>query len=188
MATIIAGRFDNFETAGKAMETLKQRSFNAEDLNIFYVGPPGQHDCFPVGGDHDADTKSTEADNEGLKGAAIGAGVGLAAAAAAPAVAVVAAAVGVGAYTGALMGALQGMEENTSNKDPDNAVRKAGVMVAVNALAENSQRIATQVLELFGAQNIEKSIGEWRHGEWTDFDPSSPPHLLEPNSPVRQNV
>lgn len=188
MTTIIAGRFDNFETAGRAVETLKQRSFNAEDVSMFYVGPPGQHDCFPVGGDYDADAKSTEAHNEGLKGAAIGAGVGLAAAAAGPAVAVVAAAAGVGAYAGALMGALQGMEEDTSNEDRDSTVRKAGVMVAVNVLEENTELIATQVLELFGAQNIEKSQGEWRDGEWIDFDPSSPPHLIEAPVSAQQRL
>ena len=155
---------------------------------MFYVGPPGQHDTFPVGGDHDTDAKSTEAHHEGLKGAAIGAGVGLAAAAAGPAGAVVAAAAGMGAYAGALLGALQGMEENASNENTDRTVRKAGVMVAVNVLEENTERTATQVLELFGAQNIEKSLGEWGHGEWIDFDPSSPPHLIDAPSPVQPSI
>ena len=93
-----------------------------------------------------------------------------------------------GAYAGTLMGALQGMEENDSNEDTDRTVRKAGVMVAVNILEENRERIATQILELFGAQNIEKSVGDWRNGEWIDFDPLSPPRLIDAPSSAHQSI
>lgn len=188
MPTIIAGRFDNFETAGKATETLIQRNFNHDDVTTFYVGPPGQHARYPVGGDHDEDAKATEADSNGLKGAAIGAGVGLAAVAAGPVGVAVGVVVGMGAYTGALVGALQGMDETSPTDSPNSAVRLAGVMVAVKLRAETDEHAAVQVLELYGAKNIEKSIGEWRDGEWIDFDASAPPHLLEATPSVGRNV
>ena len=188
MATIIAGRFEDFENAGRAMEALIQRNFNPDDVNTFYVGPPGQHDLYPVGGDHDTDAKATEAHSDGLKGAAIGAGIGLAAVAAGPAGAVVAVAAGMGAYAGGLVGALHGMEETSVSDNPRNAVRLSGVMVAVKLPAETDEDAAVRVLELYGAKNIEKSIGEWRDGEWIDFDPSAPPHLLVAKSPMEQNL
>jgi hypothetical protein len=51
MARIIAGRFDATLDADAAVERLKREGFARDELDCFYVSPPGQHDLTPVGGD-----------------------------------------------------------------------------------------------------------------------------------------
>src|SRR5688572_17869941 len=110
--TIIAGRFEERERADVAIRQLQQAGFSEDRYTCFFVGPAGQHDRFPVGGDQDESPGATEADNGALKGAgvggAIGLGIGLAAMPVAGPVAAAAGA-GVGAYVGSLVGALNEM-------------------------------------------------------------------------------
>src|SRR5262249_9434283 len=51
MATIIAGRFEQKPEADRAIDVLRRRGFGSDQLNVFYLNPPGQHAKFPVGGD-----------------------------------------------------------------------------------------------------------------------------------------
>ncbi|MES2354787.1 MAG: hypothetical protein V4568_10390 [Pseudomonadota bacterium] len=175
MATIIAGMFDTITKAEAAVHDLREGHCRQEDISTFHNNPPGQHDTFPVGGDEDADPGAKDAHAGAAAGAAIGAGLGLAAIAAGPLA--VAAAVGVGAYTGALGGALSGSGD--SGNLP--ARRPAGVMVAVNATGVPEQSIA-QILRQRGASVVEKADGEWRDGQWADFDPLAVPRLMPDES------
>ena len=117
MTPIIAGRFEQEAQADRAAEALRQQGFDAEDVTVFYLNPPGQHATFPVGGDRDKSHGATHAHSGALKGAAIGGVVGLGVGvAAAPLVgpAAAAAAAGAGAYVGSLAGALNDMGEGDS--------------------------------------------------------------------------
>lgn len=178
MSTVIAGRFDTMEQAELAMQALQNQNLVSEDLmTTFYVGPPGQHDRHPLGGDEDADSKAEGAHGGSAAGAAVGAGVGLAALAAGPLG--VAAAAGVGAYTGALVGALGGMK---TESEGDDYARQSGIMLAIKVDGLETDASIIRILEEQGAQDIEKTEAQWADGEWIDFDPVARPKLINPDA------
>lgn len=172
MATIIAGMFETMEQANQTAEALQRERFASEDISVFYVTPPGQHDAHPIGGDVDEDRGAEEGDEGAGKGAAGGAAAGAAVGAAGgPAGAALGAAVG--AYTGSLAGAMSELGEKQSRQ------RGAGVMVAVNADSGGGEDSAIKVLRANGAEAIERAEGELRNGDWSDFDPVRPPVLVD---------
>jgi hypothetical protein len=86
---------------------------------------------------------------------------------------------GVGAYTGALVGALGSMDQHTHRDE----MRPAENLVAVNVDAGEIDSVhAIAIFEDCGALQIESAQGTWSHGEWSDFDPIAPPHLIHPTS------
>ena len=122
MARIIAGRFEQKPEADRAIDTLRRRGFGADQVNAFFLNPPGQHAKFSVGGDENVSPGATEASGGAAKGALVGGAAGLVLGlAAAPLTGVAApiAAVGVGAYAGSLVGALKEMKRPV---DPGEAV------------------------------------------------------------------
>ncbi|MDQ3260798.1 MAG: hypothetical protein M3Q00_08450 [Pseudomonadota bacterium] len=181
MSAIIAGRFQTFDQAERVSDTLVSADFKPDDVSVFYVNPPGQHDATPIGGDHiESDPGATESTNEAATGAATGGAIGLALGMAAVAVpvlgpAVAVAAAGVGAYTGSLAGGLSGAGESDS---PAPSPRRAGVFLAVRAPDDQATQRAIGVLGAEGAEDIELADGIWRDGQWVDFDPVNPPRLI----------
>jgi hypothetical protein len=174
MARIVSGRFDTLAAAEAAVAELNRTGCPAGNINLFFNPPPGQHGEFPIGGDEDADPEARGAEKRTLKGAAIGAGIGvLAGSLAGPLGAVAGAAVG--GYTGSLAGTLSGL----GNGGREQRRRESGVMVAVNAdcAPENS---IVDILKHAGANPVESLEGEWRQGEWADFDPVEPPQESAP--------
>jgi hypothetical protein len=154
------------------------------------VNPPGEHDDTPIGGDRDASPGATHAGGGAVKGAAVGAVAGAAAGAVASTVlgpVAIAGGAGVGAYTGALVGALGSMDRHTHRDE----MRPAENLVAVNVDATpiGSERVVAIFREC-GASQIERAEGTWANGEWADFDPVSPPHLIQqsPESERRFNA
>jgi hypothetical protein len=84
---------------------------------------------------------------------------------------------GVGAYTGALGGALNQLGDEDTTLPPGR--RPAGVMVAVRVEGGNaSEDTAVALLRDAGAFAVEKAEGEWRDGQWVDFDPLATPQLI----------
>ena len=178
MSIIIAGRFEEKDRADAAIGRLMQAGIPEDCCTCFFVGPPGHHDRFPLGGDQDESPGATEADNSALKGAglggAIGLGVGLAATPVAGPIAAAAGA-GVGAYVGSLVGALNGMGDEHGSMP----ARKSGFLVAVHTSgAIDDERRVIRLLESAGAHDIERAQGLWVAGKWTDFDPTRPPALV----------
>src|SRR5215831_8760065 len=188
MARIIAGRFEQKPEADRAVDTLRRRGFGADQVNAFFLNPPGQHAKFPVGGDENVSPGATKASGSAAKGALVGGAAGLVLGLAAAPLA----GVGVGAYAGSLVGALNGMKKPV---DPGEAARRpqsadseidpsgrpprlAGVMVTVYAPDEERRSIAINVLHSGGARDIEHAEGEWRDGKWIDFDPLKAPELV----------
>lgn len=181
MSTIIAGRFEEQSEIEVAVTTLRAAGFPADQISSFYLSPPGQHARYALGGDHnistgaEASVKGTAAGTTGggLVGAAIGA-------ATTPLTGPLGAVAGglVGAHIGNLVGALGTMRDDDSPEDAP-LIRHAGLMVAVSAPVENSQHKAIEVFRRCGARAIELGDGHIVGGDWQDFDPSAPPHLLE---------
>ncbi len=176
MDQIIAGRF---QTKGEAdvAAALMAEYVDADDICIFHNNPPGQHGAYSVGGDEDADPGAREAENPaaasaaaaGLTAGVIGAAMG------GPVVALAAA--GVAAYTGSLLGALNGLgDESSPDRGPDR--RASGIILAVRIADPNAEKRVISDLEHQGAADIEKANGEWRDGDWVDFNPIARPQLV----------
>jgi hypothetical protein len=181
VSSIIAGRFESFDQAAVAVEVLVSGDVKRDDLSVFFVNPPGQHDVTPIGGDYiDADPGARESSANAVQGAAAGGVVGLVVGVAAAALPIVGAAaavaaIGVGAYTGSLAGGLSGAGDGEHPSPPP---RQAGVFVAVRVEDNERTQRAIAVLKANEAQDIEIADGTWRDGEWTDFDPVAPPRLI----------
>lgn len=200
MHTIIAGRVETQERAERARSLLHQRGIAPEDIQSFYVNPPGQHDATPVGGDVDQDPGLGKSSVGLTGGATVGAVAGVAAGAlAAGAVApLIAPAVLVGlAVAGAHAGGLAGMvasgrsgeEEDAateSNQPGSDAIdtRRGGMMIAVRA-SPALEHVAIDSLREIGAEDIERAEGDWQNGDWKDFDPLQPPNKID--APVTSN-
>jgi hypothetical protein len=174
MDRIIAGRFQT-KGAADAVAALMAKYIDATDICIFHNNPPGQHDRFPVGGDEDEDPGAEGAENSsvgsaiagGLAGGAIGALGG-------PAVAIAAAAVG--AYSGSLVGAMHALGDNDRPGAPDR--RPGGIILSVRINRPLNEKLVVDTLRAEGAVDIEEAQGEWRDGDWVDFDPVAAPHLV----------
>ena len=57
--------------------------------------------------------------------------------------------------------------------------RPAETLIAVNA--DSGDPSADEIVRLFeecNARQVERTEGRWENGEWADFDPASPPHLI----------
>lgn len=182
MTIIVAGRFDTGAQAQAALQTLAERGFRRDDTSKFFVNPAGQHDRLPIGGDQPADAEASEAHVGAVTGAAAGAAAGGAAAlVAASAIPLVGPVLGLGvvalgAYTGSLVGTLAKLgDAQAAERSDASPGREAGAMVAVRVLNEEAERVALDTLRAQGAMDIERHEGEWRDGEWKDFDPVAPP-------------
>lgn len=183
MSTIIAGGFDVASEAQAATRRLEQAGITRDDVCCFHINPAGAHNALPAGGDHDVSAGARKAGGGAGVGAAIGAVAGLAAgAAAAPelgamAAAGVAMAAGTGAYVGSLWGSLKSIDKERAAGHDD--VRPAETLVCVNV--DRTGMGADDISRIFeecGARQVETAQGTWIDGEWADFDPVSPPHLI----------
>lgn len=180
MSLIVAGRFDTYEQAQKTAQLLFEHGFAEEDVTIFFVNPPGQHDR-PVDGTHQVADPSSKSIYKGagiglMIGATLGASIGamLCTVVSLPLLVTLIAA-SVGAYLGSLMGAMA--EARTSKQEPASAkIHESGVLVAIHVTV-NNQAEATAVLRKASAKDIERAHGRWKHGHWSDFDPLKEPSL-----------
>ncbi len=193
MSTIIAGRYPTFEQAQRAQSLLADRGFAEQDVCIFYVNPPGRHDQTAIGGDQFADPGTRRSTRGVIVGAVVGAIVGVVFGAAGAAAStsmqalIFLVATGIGAYAGSLIGAL----ETTTHKPAEGAdaphQRPAGVLLAARTDGDGTVASAIAAFELSKALDIEHADGDWRNGQWVDFNPVAPMHL-EPDSPRHHNV
>jgi hypothetical protein len=180
MAVIIAGGFDVVVDADAAVARLREAGVRDENLCTFAVTPPGEHHELPGGGDRPASPGAEDAGKGGGKGAVIGGVAGAAAGAAASPVlgpVGIAAGAAAGAYAGSLVGAMGGV-----SKEPQpghDAVRPAETLVAVNVdSGDPGPDEVARIFEDCNARQVERTEGRWENGEWADFDPVSPPHLI----------
>jgi len=173
MERIIAGRFETKDRADAVAASIT-RYIDSADICIFHNNPPGQHDAIAGGGDVSVDP-GAEGAGQSAAGTAVAAGLtaGAVGALGGPVVALVAAATG--AYVGSLAGALNGLGNHEEKPEP----RPAGIILAVCiANLVNEKRVIT-ALQAGGAVDIEQAEGEWRDGDWTDFNPVVAPRLVE---------
>ncbi|HEX5463903.1 MAG TPA: hypothetical protein VFW88_04235 [Burkholderiales bacterium] len=180
MALIVAGRFSNFERANEAASHLHTHEVAAEDVSVFYLNPPGQHDQFPIGGDEYADPGARPGSGGAWLGVLIGAIVGVIIGGilywvAWPYWLVPVLGLLVGGYAGSLAGATSKMRTRRAETQERNDPRDAGVMIAARVDDEEGAKAVTQMLRERGAEDVEQANGIWKDGEWQDFDPRIPP-------------
>jgi len=199
MQTILAGRIDTQQRAEELIAQLSERGVARGDMQSFYLPPPGQRARFAIGGDQYADRDAREAPKGQAKGAAIGTAAGLVAggiaAAAVPPLApvILAGVTGVGALAGTVAGAVSSAkspeeseqsekserpEQSEQSADPAPQARRGGLMVAVR-VTPRTESIVMDALQAAGVQDIERASGEWRDGQWIDFDPSHQPDRID---------
>src|SRR5574338_731469 len=181
---IVAGNFESNARATEAVEDLVHSGVAPDQVCVSFLNPPGQHAAYPVGGDRNESPGSRQSDTGALKGAAVGGAVGLGVGAAAAAGTAVLgpiaalAALGVGAYTGSLAGALSKSgksAERDAGQTTKPEPRRAGMVVAIRISEQAPEARVMDVLQRYGARDIEHAQGLWRNGKWEDFDPLSTP-------------
>lgn len=182
MTVIVAARFESSSDVEAAKGTLRRAGFRDDEFQSFFVGPPGRHDLYPVGGDahHDEGTKKSGRGAVLLAslGAACGLAIGGLIAFLMPDywLPVLLAGTGIGAYAGALVGALRaaraGKARQASTEEP--VEEAGGITLAVNAERPFGTAMALAALRRHGARNIVQTQGEWKNGGWQDFDPRVP--------------
>lgn len=181
--TIIAGRFGQQTEVDETVEELLRAGFMRERISTFYMNPPGRHDAYPIGGDHDRSPGAKESDKGIAAGVAAGAAIGVAATPILGPVGPVTGAL-VGAHLGGVMGGLSHMKEEGEtgdrNEDVENAapIRQAGMMIGVGVTGQHEEDVAVNVLRAAGAADIERAEGNIENGDWVDFNPLSTPSLL----------
>ena len=182
MAKLVTGRLDDADQLRRTLAQLAQAGFEKHEYGTFYVGPAGQHDIFPIGGDAYRDAATEDSAGGAAAGAAVGGAAGLAvgavAAVALPIAGLAAAlaATGVGAYVGSLMGAMsQTRHAHRSESTPEHPVEpQGGVRIAVNVERPGTEQRATDILRQAGANDIVPAEGVWHDRQWKDFDPRVP--------------
>lgn len=178
MSRIIAGRFDATVDADAAVERLRREGFERDELDCFYVSPPGQHDLTAVGGDVHSSAGSRFASTGAVVGALAGALLGFLVAWLV-ADSYRAAAMLFGAALGAYVGSFLGTMSKVRGGRPSEATLehpvepKAGRMIAVKADRPGTDARAVKVLRELGARDVGRAEGQWRGG-WKDFDPRAP--------------
>jgi hypothetical protein len=182
MTVIVAARFETIGDVEAAKHTLQRAGFGDDEIQSFFVGPPGRHDLHPLGGDADHD-EGTKKSGRGAMllasaGAACGLTIGAVIAYLVPAywLPVVMASAGVGAYAGALVGALRAARAGDANRaSAEEPVEEPGGMtLAVNADRPFGTAMALSALKRHGASDIIQTQGAWENGDWQDFDPRVP--------------
>jgi hypothetical protein len=183
MTTIIAGRFEQQEQVQQVIEEMVRKGFSPERISSFYVTPPGQHNRHPIGGDKDKDKGAEETPAGAAAGMAGGGTIGAAVGAAtSPVTGPLGAVTGalVGAHIGSLVGSLSKTDDDGQAVERNEVpVRQAGMMVAVSVPEPANEDQAIKVLRALGAEDIERTEGIIIDGDWKDFDPVSPPALID---------
>ena len=180
MSKIVAARFKDMSGAEAVLNALMAQGFQRTEFQSFYVNPAGQHALNPIGGDAHSDEGAKHADEGAIRGAIIGGCAGLLAGIVAHLVLdnliAVLAGAALGAYVGSLLGALSRMRSGRRyGATAEHPVeRKPGQMVAVQVDRPGTETRAIETLQRYGAQDIERTEGEWRAGDWKDFDPRIP--------------
>jgi hypothetical protein len=187
MSLIVAGRFQTLDRAEEvAHHLIDDDGFQRDDVNVFYVNPPGQHARYPVGGDEHTDAAMQPGRQSMFVGVAagviIGAGIGYGAMQIlelnwlAPLIMIA-----VGAYIGSLIGAMvkaKPAHEDTGTQVTSHEViepiRESGVMLAVHVTEDSEVRVEDE-LRRAGARDVEHASGSWNNGKWADFDPLAAP-------------
>jgi hypothetical protein len=66
-----------------------------------------------------------------------------------------------------------------SSAEAGSRVRPHGIVIVVNASVAADIDLMIDLMRECGACFVERDHGEWRDGQWVDFDPDRPPETIE---------
>jgi hypothetical protein len=178
MSRIVCGMFDRTVDADAAIAQLKREGLQPTEVDSFYVGPPGQNNLTPIGGDAHSDAGAQGAGAGAFRGALIGLFPGVAIGLLAsiklgvesiPLLTLLGALIG--AFAGAMLKLHAPRRSLATREHP--AEPRGGRMVAACVDGGGAEPRALEALRSNGARDVRRAEGEWRNG-WRDFDPRSP--------------
>ncbi|TFW36034.1 hypothetical protein [Massilia horti] len=178
MSTIIAGHFQLQDEVEQARQALAEHGFDPDRISGFFLSQPGQHDMTPIGGDYIESPGAEDAPVGVVEGVTGGAAIGVAVGAVtAPVTGPLGPLVGglVGAHLGSLFSFSKMHEAGQQGEDEPCA---AGMVLAVALDDPAREGRAVEVLKSLGAERIARTTGNIVGGDWTDFDPTVPVHLI----------
>ena len=192
MAKTVVGLFDTFNDAENVVQELVDNGFNRSEISILANNSRGEYSR-AVG---DTGTGSATAQGAGagaLGGGVLGGVLGLlvgVGALAIPGIGPVLAAgplaaalgtagastlvgAGIGAAAGGVIGALvgAGIPEEDANFYAE-GVRRGGTLVMVRSSDDMATR-AYDIMQRYGAVDVDKRSGDWRDSGWSGFDPNA---------------
>ena len=202
MAKTVVGLFDTFTDAQNVIQELTSAGFSRSDISLLANDARGEYSTMRSVGDT-GDTGESGA-GEGAAAGAVGGGVlggvlgllvgvgalaipgigpvlaaGPLAAALGTAGASTLVGAGIGAAAGGVIGALVGAgipEEDASFYAE--GVRRGGTLVVVKSSDDMANR-AYDILQRYGAVDVDKRSGEYRSSGWNSFDPNSGPYASD---------
>lgn len=180
MSLVVAARFESFATADSAAHVLFADGFREEDVNIFYVNKPAEHDRAvqaPRTLDDAVDPDSLAPRYHALAsvallgtlGALLGAGGALAWHASAL---VILGAAAAGAFAGSFFGAVW-VTGRGRRLARHGEYRTPNVLVTVQVDADEEEAVS-QLLHEAGGLDVERARGRWSHGRWIEARPQRP--------------
>ncbi len=193
MAKTVVGLFDTFTAAQNVAQELVNAGFQRNDISLLASDRSGEYSR-TVGGTESAAGEGAAAGavGGGVLGGTLGLLVGVGALAipgigpvlaAGPLAAALGTAAagtlvgaGVGAATGGVLGALvgAGIPEADAGFYAE-GVRRGGTLVIVKASDDMANR-AYDIMQRYGAVDVDKRDAEWRASGWTRFDENAEPY------------
>jgi hypothetical protein len=187
MAKTVVGLFDTAAEAQSVVQELTNSGFQREEISLVANDARGEYANYrSVGGTESsaAEGAGAGAVGGGVLGGVLGLLVGIGAlaipgigpvVAAGPLVAALTGA-GIGAAAGGLIGALvgAGIPEEDAGFYAE-GVRRGGTLVMVKTSDDMAQR-AYDVMQRYGAVDVDERSGTWRETGWSGFDPNAQPY------------
>lgn len=186
MAKTVVGSFNSYAEAQKVVQELADNGIARNDISVVANDATGEYSKsgVPQNAAHDTGSRAgTGAVAGGAIGGAAGLIAGLAGLAipgigpiiAAGPIAAALAGAGVGAVAGGLIGGLTsiGVPEEQAGYYAE-AVRRGGALVTVRADEDDADRVA-EIMNRYGAVDIDRQAAAWRKQGWAGFDASAQP-------------
>ena len=186
MTKTVVGSFNSYEEAQQVVQELTSNGVPRDDISLVAndaAGRPGNTAAATPGEHATASRAGTGAVTGGAIGGAAGLIAGLAGLAipgigpiiAAGPIAAALAGAGVGAVAGGLIGGLTsiGVPEEHAGYYAE-AVRRGGALVTVRADEPQAERVA-EIMNRYGAVDIDRQAATWRQEGWTGFDANAQP-------------
>jgi hypothetical protein len=151
MSIIIAGNVLKPDAVQSTLAALMRAGFATDQTTTFFINPPGLHVGSLRGGEEVRSRASQNAAGDAAFPAAVGNADNR-----------------INPETPAARDALRRREPS----------RKTGLMIATAAAASRDEAAAVRILRAHGAVDIERAEGTIAAGEWTDFNPLTPPKLV----------
>jgi len=151
MSIIIAGNVQKPDAVQSTLAALMRAGFATDQTTTFFINPPELH----VGSSRGGEETRSRASQNPAGGSALPAALGNA----------------VDRNNAEMPAARNALRR----REPS---RKTGLMIAIAAAASRDEAAAVRILRAHGAVDIERAEGTIAAGEWTDFNPLTPPKLV----------